>query len=104
MDHAFEDLIGKFMTGYHDDLTIHSTLKEEHIKHLRQVFEHCRMFGISLNPKKCLFVVLEGKVLGHIVSKEGIYIDLERIKAINDLSPPTSKKRVQSFIGKINFV
>jgi hypothetical protein len=35
MDHTFQDLIGKFMADYQDDLTIHSNLREEHIKHLR---------------------------------------------------------------------
>jgi hypothetical protein len=62
------------------------------------------LYGISLNPKKCLFVVSEGKLLGHIVRKEVVYIHLERIKSINDLSPSTSKKGVQSFFEKINFV
>jgi hypothetical protein len=38
------------------------------------------------------------------VSKEGICIDPERVKTINDLNPPTSRKGVQSFFGKINFV
>jgi hypothetical protein len=38
------------------------------------------------------------------VRKEGIYIDPERIKEINDLNPPTSRKGVQYFFGKINFV
>jgi hypothetical protein len=38
------------------------------------------------------------------VRKEGIYIDPERVNAINDLNPPTSRKGVQSFFGKINFV
>jgi hypothetical protein len=73
MDHAFKDFIGNYMVDYQDDLTIHSNIREEHIKHLREVFEHCRLYGISLNPKKCLFVVSEKKLLGHIVSKEGIY-------------------------------
>jgi hypothetical protein len=41
MDHAFKDLIGNFMEDYQDDLTIHSKLREENIKHIRQVFEHC---------------------------------------------------------------
>jgi hypothetical protein len=104
MDHAFKDLIGKFMADYQDDLIVHSKLRERHIKHLRQVFERCRMYGISLNPKKCLFSISEGNLLGHIVSKEGIYIDLERVNAINDLNPPTSRKGVQYFFGKINFV
>jgi hypothetical protein len=38
------------------------------------------------------------------VCKEGIYIDPERVKDINELNPPSSKKGVQSFFGKINFV
>jgi hypothetical protein len=51
-----------------------------------------------------LFAVTEGKMLGHIVCKEGIYIDPEIVKAINELNRPTSKKGFQSFFGKINFV
>jgi hypothetical protein len=47
---------------------------------------------------------MKGSLLGHIVSKEGIFIDPKRIKAINELNPPSSKKGVQSFFGKINFV
>jgi hypothetical protein len=54
--------------------------------------------------KKCFFVVTEGKLLGHIVCKEWIYIDLERIKEINEINPPTSKKGFQSFFSKINYV
>jgi hypothetical protein len=92
MDHAFKDLIEKFMADYQYDLTFHSKLRERHFKHLRQVFERCRMYVISLNLKKCLFSISEGKILGHVVSKEGIYIDLERVKTVNDLNPTTSRK------------
>jgi hypothetical protein len=88
MDHAFKDPIEKFITDYQDDLMVHSKLRERHLKHLRQVFEICIMFGIFLNPKKCLFSISKGKLLGHIVSKEGIYIYLERVNAINHLNPP----------------
>jgi hypothetical protein len=51
-----------------------------------------------------LFAVSEGKLLGHIVSKEKIYIDRKRVKEINELSPPMSKKGAHLFFGKINFV
>ena len=50
------------------------------------------------------FVVIEGKLLGHVVSKKGISIDLERIKAIEHIPLPHNKKRMQSFMGTINFV
>jgi len=92
MDHAFSRLIGIFMEDYQDDLTVHSKTRGDHIYHIRYFFERCRLYGVSLDPKKCLFVVTQGKLLGHIVCKEWIYIDLERVKEINEINSPTSKK------------
>jgi hypothetical protein len=83
MDHDFEGLIGKFMVDYQDKLTVHSKTMSDHIHHLRKVFDRCRLYGVSLNPKKCLFIVTQGKLLGHIMCKEGIYINHERVKVIN---------------------
>ena len=48
------------MVDYQDDFTVNSKLRQLHLKHLREVFVRCRMFEISLNPKKCLFTILEG--------------------------------------------
>ena len=45
----------------------------------------------------------EGKILGHIVSLEGIKIDPERVKDIQQIDILRNKKSIQSFIGKINF-
>jgi hypothetical protein len=104
MDHAFNGLIGEFMEYYQYELIVHSEERGDHIHHLRKVFDKSRLYGVSLNPKKCLFVVTQEKLLVHILCKEGIYIDPERLKVINELNPPSSKKLVQSFFGKINFV
>ena len=71
---------------------IFSKKREELAFHLKQIFERCRKYGIYLNPKKCLFVVTEGKLLGHVISKKGISIDPERIKAIQHISLPHNKK------------
>ena len=46
----------------------------------------------------------EGKLLGFIVSKEGMIIDPERREAISNINLPNSKKAMQSFLGKINFI
>ena len=59
---------------------------------------------ISLNPKKSIFAVIEGKLLGFIVSKEGMIIDLERTKSISKIDLPGSWKSMQSFLGNINFL
>jgi hypothetical protein len=47
MDHAFEGFIGKFMVDYQDDLTVHSKTRNEHIHHLRKVFDRCILYGFS---------------------------------------------------------
>ena len=63
-----------------------------------------RKYGISLNPKKSLFGLEEGKLLGHIISKDGIRIDPDRIRAILHVPHPRNIKELQAFLGKINFL
>jgi hypothetical protein len=74
------------------------------ILHLTKFFERCRRYGISLNPPKNIFGVIKGKLLGHIISKEDITFDLERVRVISQLPSPHNKKSMQYLFGKINFV
>jgi hypothetical protein len=104
MDIAFIGEKDKFVVIYLDDITVFSRSDKEHCCHLRKVFLKCRRFGLSLNPKKYLFTMKEGKLLGHIVSAEGVRIDPSRVEEIRTLSLPISKKEVQAFLGKINFL
>jgi hypothetical protein len=64
MDIAFRGLLGECVVVYLDDVTIFSRDKKNHITHLRRVFNRCRRYGISLNPKKSMFAVDEGRLLG----------------------------------------
>jgi hypothetical protein len=104
MDIAFIREKDQFVVIYLDDITVFSRSDKEHCHHLRKVFSKCRRFGLSLNPKKSLFSMMEGKLLGHIVSTEGVRIDPSRVEAIQTMSLPRSKKEVQDFLGKINFL
>eukprot|EP00253_Pinus_taeda_P034003 PITA_34003 len=54
--------------------------------------------------KKSLFAMEEGKLLGHIISKDGIRIDPARVQAIQQIDLPRNKKEIQSFNGKMNFL
>jgi len=65
---------------------------------LRKVFDKCKKFWISRNPKKSLFAIKEGKLLGHIISKEGVVIDPRRVSAIQGLSLPRNKKEIGDFL------
>lgn len=57
-----------------------------------------------MNPKKSLFGLEEGKLLGHIMSKDGIRIKPARIKAIFQIRHPRIIRELQAFLGKINFL
>jgi hypothetical protein len=104
MDYAFSDYLFKFIVVYQDDLTVYSKTRDDHVAHLRKVLDRCRSLGISLNSKKSILVVFEGKLLGHVLSKEGVRIDPERIKGIMEIPRPSTRKGIQSFFGRINFV
>jgi hypothetical protein len=104
MEIVFHGLINQSVVVYLDDITIFSKNKKDYLSHLRVVLERFRKYGISLNPKKLVFVLEQGKLLGFIVSKDRMIIDPERTQVIAKLSPPSSKKSMQSFLGKINFV
>lgn len=92
MDVVFKELTNKIILIYLDDLIVFSKSKDDHFDHLEMVFQKCQEFRISLNPKKCVFRVPKGKFLEHVVSKDGIAIDLDRVTTIKDISLPVNKK------------
>ena len=104
MDVAFHEYIDKFMVVYQDDLTTYSKKVGDHCSHLEKIFIKSLDYGVSLNPKKCTFGVTEEKLLGHIVSKDGVKIDPKRVAAIDKVPKPRNVKGIQYFFGKINFL
>eukprot|EP00253_Pinus_taeda_P035958 PITA_35958 len=97
MDIVFTNEKDVFLVFYLDDLRIFSDSDDKHLHHLRIVFQKCREFGISLNPKKSIFAMEEGKLLAHIISKYGIRIDPSRVEAIHQIYFPCNKKEIQGF-------
>eukprot|EP00253_Pinus_taeda_P035144 PITA_35144 len=104
MDTAFRGLINRSVVIYLDDITVFSKKRSNHLHDLNQIFQRCKRYGISLNPKKSFFALDQGKLLGFIVSRDGIYIDPDQIKEISEIPFPHNKKSMQSFLGQINFV
>lgn len=104
MDIAFRGLIKKYVVVYLGDIIIYSKKQEDHVLHLKAIFERCQWYRISLNPKKTIFAIEECTLLRFVISLNQIAIDLRRIEAIKVISPPHNKKAMQSFLGKIIFV
>ena len=97
-------LLPTFIIIYQDDLIVFSKERGDRVKHLRAIFKRCKMYGITVNPKKSSSVVDMGKLFINIVSKDGISINLKRVEAINKIEPSTRPKALRSFFGKIKFV
>ncbi|MCO5553758.1 hypothetical protein L7F22_007284 [Adiantum nelumboides] len=67
------------------------------------MLQKCKEKRVCLNPYKCLFGVFKGELLGHMVSKDGIEMTQEKIKAIQEAVAPTNAGEVSSLLGYVNF-
>lgn len=99
VDIAFRPLINKFLVCYIDDLNIYSNNHEEHLEHIRRVFECCRVAQLTFNPSKCKFFKTSLKFLGYIVTSEGLKTDPVKLEKIANLPLPKTITDVRSFIG-----
>src|ERR1700738_1920331 len=98
----FAEFLNDFMKVFLDDFSIYGT-KADHIKHLKLCLQRCRECGLSLNPEKCMICVTSGRLLGHVVCKEGLLIDPKKISVIQNLPPPTNVKSLRAFLGSVTY-
>ena len=90
----FEPQLGKNIEVYIDDMVVKSKLESEHVNDLDNIFEILRRHKLRLNTSKCSFGVGSGKFLGYMVTHHELEVNLNQIKAINNLQPPRNPKEV----------
>ena len=82
------------MEVYIDDMLVKSTTAELHIAHLTEAFQILKKYNMKLNPAKCAFGVSAGKFFCFIVNNRGIEANLDKIKFVLDMPPPSNIKEV----------
>ena len=82
MTTIFHDLLHVIMDDYVDGILGKSKRHDSHIDVLTTIFERLEKYKVCLNPKKCVFGVKSGKLLGHIVSRRGIQVAPAKVKSI----------------------
>ena len=97
----FQKQIEPSMEVYIDDMLVKSTMAELHIAHLSEAFQILREYNMKLNSAKCALGVSAGKFLGFIVNNRGIEENLNKIKVVLDMPPPSNIKEIQHLTGRI---
>lgn len=90
----FKDLIEKNMEVYVDNMVVKSKTAKQHIEDRNEVFQTLNKFQMKLNPKKCVFDVTSGKLMGFMKTQRRIKVQSEKIEAINNMPSPISLKEV----------
>ena len=103
MTKVLQGLTYKSVVVFIDDISVFSRTWEEHLTHLREVFDRLRKAGLRLNLAKSKFARSEQKFLGFIVSEDGVKTDPEKIRAMFDFPVPEDVSKLRGFLGTTGF-
>ena len=102
-----ESCLGKLHLNWHiiylHNIIVFSRTPEEHLHRLKVVFNNLEVAGLKLKPSKCYLFKQQINYLGHVVSKEEVSTDPEKIKAVTEWPQPTTVTEVRSFLGFVSY-
>ncbi|GKV24168.1 hypothetical protein SLEP1_g33813 [Rubroshorea leprosula] len=103
MNRVFGKYLDQFVVVFIDNILIHSSSRTLHEKHLRTVLETLRSERLFAKFKKCEFWLDNVAFLGHVVTKNGISVDPQKIEAVVDWRRPNSVAEIRSFLGLASY-
>ena len=99
MDKVLVPLNLKCALVYIDDIIVYSKSFEDHLKHLRLVFERIANANLRINFDKCEFIKRQVSFLSHLIGKNGIKPDFTNVEKVKEYPVPESVKDVRGFLG-----
>jgi len=103
MNRVFRPYLDEFVVVFIDDILIYSKIEEEHSEHLRIVLQTLREHKLYAKLSKCEFWLSEVTFLGHVISKEGVKVDPQMVKAVIEWPRPTNITEIRSFLGMAGY-
>lgn len=103
MSAVLGDLAFELLLVYLDDVLVFSKDFDSHCERLDLVFGRLREHGLKLKPRKCFLFKPEVKFLGHVVSADGIQVDMDKVKVLKEWPVPRSVKEVRQVVGFMSY-
>ncbi|KAK3560586.1 hypothetical protein QTP86_010921 [Hemibagrus guttatus] len=100
---VFQDILGKWVIAYIDDILVYLTSLEEHVRHVWAVLSGLQQNHLYMKPEKCEFHRTTITFLGYVISRQGVEMDLTKVRAVTGWPNPTTIKELQRFLGFTNF-
>lgn len=104
MNYLFGEYIGIFMDVYLDDIIIYSDSLAEHIVHVQKIVQILEREQLFLSEKKLKFLQPEMRILGRIVSNDGIRMDPDKVDSVLKWKSPTNRDLCRGFIGAVGYL
>jgi len=89
--------------SYVDDLATFSDEFQSHLVHLRRFLEVMRTAGLTMNIKKCSFAQQQVRYLGHMIGSGKHHPDPDRLRVVNEMKPPTTKRQLRRVLGLFSY-
>ncbi|XP_058456777.1 uncharacterized protein K02A2.6-like [Malaya genurostris] len=101
VDGMISDIPG--VRSFIDDVIVFSKDMKSHLVSLNLLFQRLKEYGFHVKAEKCHLFQTQLAYLGHIVDKEGIRPNPEKLKSIAELPAPTNVPELRSYLGAVNF-
>lgn len=99
----FRPFLRKFVLVFFDDILIYNTLVQEYKGHMRLVLEVLAAQRFYVNRKRCELGKREVSYLGHVISSEGVPMDMDMVRAIMEWETPKSFRELRGFLGLTDY-
>ena len=102
MNLLLADWLNNCVLVYIDDILIYSKTAEEHVAHVKAVFEHLAAKNCHVKERKCALLLPEMEFLGHVVSAAGVKVAVDKVDVVVSWPTLTCVCEVQGFLGLAN--
>ncbi|KAK3537477.1 hypothetical protein QTP70_012113 [Hemibagrus guttatus] len=100
---VFQDLLGRNVIAYIDDILVYSASMEDHVRQVRELLARLQRRHLYVKLEKCEFHQSTVTFLGYVISRQGVEMDVGKVRAVTEWPSPATVRELQRFLGFANF-